>query len=104
MSHWKPVDLIQDLVNQLGGEERIKRIQSHELVIVERRADRAIPAPRDDRAGSRHHDDRPAWFDRPQREAAWFVSSADPLTSRSACARAAGPGRRNVKAPSMRSP
>ncbi len=38
MAHWKPVDLVQDLVNQLGGEERIKRIQSGELVLVERSA------------------------------------------------------------------
>lgn len=38
MSHWKPVDLMQDLVNRIGGEERIKRFQSGELVVVERSA------------------------------------------------------------------
>lgn len=42
MAHWKPVDLVQDLVNQLGGEERIKRIQSGELVLVERSAQAAV--------------------------------------------------------------
>lgn len=43
MAHWKPVDDIlaaanvaQDLVNKLGGEERIKRVQSGDLVLVER--------------------------------------------------------------------
>lgn len=39
MSYWKPVDRIQNkLVNKLGGEERIKRIESGELVLVERSA------------------------------------------------------------------
>ena len=42
MAHWKPVDLVQDLVNQLGGEERIKRIQSGELVFVERNAQAVV--------------------------------------------------------------
>lgn len=43
MAHWKPIDDIlvaanvaQDLVNKLGGEERVKRFQSGELVLVER--------------------------------------------------------------------
>ena len=49
MAHWKPIDDIlvaanvaQDLVNKLGGEERIKRIQSGELVFVERSAQAAV--------------------------------------------------------------
>lgn len=42
MAHWKPVDLVQDLVNQIGGEERIKRFQSGELVLVERSAQTAV--------------------------------------------------------------
>lgn len=36
MSHWKPVDLVQDLVNKIGGGDRIKRFLSGELVLVER--------------------------------------------------------------------
>src|SRR3989344_6136172 len=35
MSHWKPVDRMQNLVNILGGEERITKIESRELVLVE---------------------------------------------------------------------
>jgi len=41
MSHWKPVDRMQNLVNILGGEERITRIESGELVLVERNAQAA---------------------------------------------------------------
>lgn len=45
MSHWKPVDdilvaanVVQDFANKIGGDERIKRFQSGELVLVERSA------------------------------------------------------------------
>lgn len=42
MAHWNPVDQMQDLVNKLGGEDRIKRFQSGELMLVERNAASAI--------------------------------------------------------------
>lgn len=52
MAHWKPVDDIltaanvaQDLVNKIGGEDRIKRFQSGELVLVERNAVLATVSP-----------------------------------------------------------
>lgn len=36
MSHWGPVDTIQDLVNKMGGETNIDRFLSGELVLVEK--------------------------------------------------------------------
>lgn len=36
MSRWEPAEQVQDLVNTLGGGDRIKRIQSGELMLVER--------------------------------------------------------------------
>ena len=38
MSHWKPVGRMQNLINILGGEEKIACIESGELVVVERSA------------------------------------------------------------------
>ncbi len=39
---WNPVEQIQDVANKFGTEERIKRFQSGELVLVERTDPRAI--------------------------------------------------------------
>ena len=36
MANWSALQQVEDLVQKLGGEERIKRIQSGELVLVER--------------------------------------------------------------------
>jgi len=34
--HWNPLDQVQDVINKFGSEDRIKRWQSGELVLVER--------------------------------------------------------------------
>jgi len=39
MAYWKPVVRIQNLVNLFGGEERIERFESGELVLVDRATD-----------------------------------------------------------------
>ncbi|MBI2062327.1 MAG: hypothetical protein HYT64_01390 [Candidatus Yanofskybacteria bacterium] len=39
--HWNPVEQIQDVANKFATEERIKRFQSGELVLVERSDPRA---------------------------------------------------------------
>ena len=36
MATWSALQQMEDLVQKLGGEKRIKRIQSGELVVVER--------------------------------------------------------------------
>ena len=46
MANWSALQKVEDLVQKLGGEERIKRIQSGELVLVERSAQAAV-APSD---------------------------------------------------------
>ena len=47
MSHWNPVDQMQDLVNKFGAEDRIKRFQSGELVLVERNVTHTSPVDLD---------------------------------------------------------
>ena len=39
---WNPIEQIQDVANKFGTEERIKRFQSGELLLVERTDPRAI--------------------------------------------------------------
>ncbi|MBI2676867.1 MAG: hypothetical protein HYX21_02910 [Candidatus Yanofskybacteria bacterium] len=39
---WNPVEQVQDVVNKFGTEERVKRFQSGELVLVERTDPRAV--------------------------------------------------------------
>lgn len=44
---WNPVEQIQDIVNRIGSEERIKRFQSGELVLVERNVVSVPVSPQD---------------------------------------------------------